>query len=134
VTCDPKPVVNVRSNAGLHGLWQFCRPFLPHGLPGQLTKRTLQFIVRHAIDFSGSDEATAYGFVDGELQLAPVHVSAAQKIHDGSQRTRHADPLHFLNFAGVEVCPVKDRDLRNRAVAAKFSRHGHMQLRRHDVR
>lgn len=97
-------------------------------------KRTLEFIVRHAINFSDSDEAPAYGFVDGEPQLAPVHVSAAQKIHDGSERTRHADPVHFLNLAGVEVCPVKDQDLRNPAVAAKFSRHGHMQLRRHDVR
>ena len=35
------------------------------GLPGQLPKRTLHFIVRHAIDFSPSDEATVYGFVDG---------------------------------------------------------------------
>jgi hypothetical protein len=39
-------------------------------MPGQLTKRTLRFTVRHAIDFSDSDGATAYGFVDGELQLA----------------------------------------------------------------
>lgn len=29
------------------------------GLPGQLAKRALQFIVRHAIDFSASDEPTA---------------------------------------------------------------------------
>jgi hypothetical protein len=35
------------------------------GLHGQLPKRTLQLIARHAIDFSPSNEATAYSFVDG---------------------------------------------------------------------
>ena len=47
-----------RGTKGASGLVGF-RLCLSRGLPGQLAKRTLQFIVRHAIDFFPSDEATA---------------------------------------------------------------------------
>jgi len=42
--------------------------------------------------------------------------------------------MHLLNFAGVEMCPVKNQNLRNPAVPPKISRHGHVQPGRHNVR
>jgi len=62
----------------------------------------LQFIVWHAIDFFPSNETSLNRFVDGLLQLASVHVSALQQIHDRSQRTCHTYPEHFLNVTCVD--------------------------------
>jgi hypothetical protein len=63
----------------------------------------LQFVVSHAIDFFPSDETSPNRFVDGLFQLASVHVSALEQIHDRSERTCHAYPVHFLNVACVEL-------------------------------
>jgi hypothetical protein len=65
--------------------------------------------------------------------LAPVHVSAALKIHDGSQRTRRGSPA-FPELRRCRGVPGEGLGSPESCCSAKFSRHGHMQLRRHDVR
>jgi len=88
-------------------------------LTGQVLKRALQFVVRQAIDFSASDETAPNRFVDCQLQLATVHVFASEQIDNRSQRARHPHAVDLLNVATLEMRPVKNQNLRNRAAASK---------------